>query len=64
MSPDQAMGQEFDARSEVYSIGCVIFEALTGALPFKGNTPLDTLAQQTSRQPPKLKDIAKVEFPT
>lgn len=63
MSPDQATGQEYDARSDIYSLGCIMFEMLTGQLPFKGETPEDVLVQQTERPAPKLSSINRREFP-
>ena len=40
LSPEQAQGNPVDARSDVYSLGCVLFEMLTGQAPFAGETPL------------------------
>lgn len=56
MSPDQIAGEPYDATSEVYSVGCVLFEMLTGKPPFEGKTAMEVFAQHADSQPPKLSD--------
>jgi serine/threonine protein kinase/tetratricopeptide (TPR) repeat protein len=52
MSPEQAEGQPGDNRSDIYSLGIVLFEALTGAVPFQGETPASVLMKQVASAPP------------
>ncbi|MBX3073288.1 protein kinase [Candidatus Obscuribacterales bacterium] len=63
MAPDQALGREFDARSEIYSLGCVIFETLTGVAPFVGGTALELLSKHAHDEPPLLSDLVSSEIP-
>src|SRR3990172_9482452 len=52
MSPEQARGKTLDKRTNVWSFGCCLFEALTGRAAFLGETVSDTLAQILEREPP------------
>jgi len=51
MSPEQACGREVDARTDIWSFGCVLFEMLTGKRVFSGSTLTETLAAILERQP-------------
>src|SRR4030095_1291934 len=51
MSPEQARGQTVDARSDMFSLGCVLYEMLTGQQAFQGETVSDILAAVLAREP-------------
>src|SRR5438552_2132146 len=51
MSPEQARGQEMDARTDIWSLGCVLYEMLTHQQPFQGETMTDVLANIIHREP-------------
>ncbi len=55
MSPEQANGERGDPRSDVYSLGCLLYQLLSGALPFSGGSPLSILRRHVEELPEPLK---------
>ena len=51
MSPEQTLGSNVDARSDVFAFGIVLYEILTGENPFRGNSPIATLERVQSHRP-------------
>jgi Tol biopolymer transport system component len=51
MSPEQARGQPVDKRTDIWAFGCVLYELLTGRVPFGGDTASDTIAKVLEREP-------------
>jgi serine/threonine protein kinase len=54
MSPEQCMGQVVDKRSDIYSLGCVLYEALSGRPPHQGNTVFETFNKHAGEIPAPL----------
>ncbi|MBA3994423.1 MAG: hypothetical protein C0469_12915 [Cyanobacteria bacterium DS2.3.42] len=56
MSPEQCRGSQVDKRSDIYSLGSVIFECLTGSPPFLGDNAMSTMLKRLSEEPISLKE--------
>lgn len=64
MSPEQVAGKELDERSDIYSLGCVMYETLTGLQPFSAGSALELFAKKTTQIAPSINDaVIDVWFP-
>ena len=59
MSPEQARGEKAGPPSDIFSLGCVLYEMLTGRRAFSGRSPAETIAAILREEPPELSDSGK-----
>ena len=59
MAPEQIRGQPLDARADVYSFGCMIYEFFAGKTPFTANSPTELLQRHLTSKPPDLTVVDK-----
>jgi serine/threonine-protein kinase len=59
MSPEQVRGERADASSDIFSLGCVLYEAATGRRAFSGKSAADTMAAILKEDPPAIADTGK-----
>ena len=57
MSPEQAQGRSLDARSDLFSLGVLLYEICTGRPPFEGESPTETLVQLIAHPPRPIRDV-------
>lgn len=62
MSPEQCMGQPLDPRSDIYSLGCILYQALSGDTPIKGENFLNVLFNHMNAKPKSL-DLVSLKIP-
>jgi hypothetical protein len=62
MSPEQAQGESIDGRSDIYGLGVILFELLTGQQPYHGDTPMSVVVKQITDPVPHILDV-KADLP-
>jgi eukaryotic-like serine/threonine-protein kinase len=60
MAPEQILGQPVDARTDIYALGLLLYELLSGELPFRGETRVEVEEQHLAAPPPRVSEVAGV----
>ncbi len=64
MSPEHCEGKRLDQRSDIYSLGCMMYECLTGHTPFSGDNPVKTVLSHLYDSPPAMRRVCHNEVPS
>src|SRR6266581_1618751 len=62
MAPEQIRGDPLDGRTDIYSLGCIVYECLTAKPPFGGDSPMELMFSHMNQQPPTVR-IRRPELP-
>lgn len=62
MSPEQALGVDIDARADLYAVGVLLYQLVTGKLPFNSDDPVALIRMQVSTEPPPLPNAVPQEL--
>lgn len=58
VSPEQAQAKDLDRRTDIYSMGCILYELITGCTPFQGGNPVEILTKHVFETPPRPSEVA------
>jgi serine/threonine protein kinase len=61
MSPEQCKGESFDGRSDIYSLGCIMYEVVSGRTPFDGDNPMRVILKHVADPPPKVSKNVNIQ---
>jgi len=63
MAPEQILGKQVDQRTDLYSLGIVLYELLSGKLPFQGDSEFELMRSHLEKAPPQLREVTSLEIP-
>ncbi len=63
MSPEQVLNKPLDGRSDLYALGVILYQCLSGEVPFVGNSPMETLMLHLQQEPRPLREVAAAPLP-